>query len=190
MDIFIKQLSKNTLDSFLYFFDKVAFSDNPAWDGCYCVFFHHDKDEKDWLSNKKSGNRNTAIQLIQSNVMKGFLAFHDSEPVGWVNVNKKTVFSFNKNRKDVYSDSDGDTVSIVCFIVAADYRRKGIGEKLLKHTINHYRASEFLYLEAYPAIFPLNDAENYHGPLNLFLKNNFKITKTIKHYHVVTYKLK
>ena len=40
MSVIIKSLGPELTDDFLYFFDNLAFSDNPEWAGCYCHFYH------------------------------------------------------------------------------------------------------------------------------------------------------
>ena len=50
MNIAIKALSLDLIDDFLYFFDEIAFTDNPEWSGCYCVFYHHNGDEEGLLA--------------------------------------------------------------------------------------------------------------------------------------------
>jgi ribosomal protein S18 acetylase RimI-like enzyme len=185
--ISIEPLSEENLDSFLYFFDEIGFSDNPDWAHCYCAFFHHHKDEADWLSKTKSENRKTAIRLIKTGTMKGVLAFHDSKPVAWCNVNKKSVFSFNKGRNEVIGPLDDKTLSIVCFLVAPEYRRKGVSNTLLKHVIGYFKTSDYQFLEAYPSLHTKLDSENYHGPLHLYQNHQFRIIRQFHDYCVLRY---
>ena len=46
--IVIKRLSPNLLDDFLYFFDDIAFRDNPEWSHCYCRFPQAPHDDCKW----------------------------------------------------------------------------------------------------------------------------------------------
>jgi hypothetical protein len=36
------KLSSKNIDDYVYFFDKVAFSKDPDWAGCFCVWYHWD----------------------------------------------------------------------------------------------------------------------------------------------------
>lgn len=189
MNISIKKLSLKLIESFLYFFDEIAFTDNPGWGHCYCVFFHHKGSEHDWLLKTKKDNRETAIRLINENKLRGFLAFEDSKPVGWCSVNEKKSFSFNKNRKNVLSDIDDEIISIVCFLVAPGYRKKGISAMLLNKIIFYYGEKKFRFLEAYPLKDESSDSKNYHGPLSLFIKHGFYIEKEYESCDVVRRKL-
>jgi ribosomal protein S18 acetylase RimI-like enzyme len=189
MNITIKQLGPNIIDDYLYFFDNIAFVDNKEWDGCYCVFYHHDKNIKDWMARTKNDNRNMAINLINQGKLKGFLAFDNEKPIAWCNVNEKNLFFFDKNLNKVYCDIDNKIISIVCFLVSHKYRRRGISTLLLKEIINHYQKSSKAFLEAYPFTNVIKDSENYHGPLELYTKNGFYIDKEYDKYFVMKYKL-
>lgn len=189
MDITIKRLNKTLLNDYLNFFDNIAFVDNKEWEGCYCVFYHHDQDVKNWLSRSKNDNRSMAIDLINDNKLKGFLAYCNENPVGWCNVNYKALFSFDKNLQKVYSDQDDSIVSIVCFLISHKYRHLGISTKLLRAVIDYYKNAEKKHIEAYPFKNVAKDSENYHGPLNLYLKNGFYIDKEYEEYFVMKYDL-
>jgi len=189
MNITIKQLSENLLNDYLYFFDNIAFVDNKEWEGCYCMFYHHDNDSKNWLSRSKEDNRSMAINMINNHKLNGFLAYDNETPIAWCNANDKKSFSFNKNLKKVNSDFDDSIVSIVCFLISHQYRRHGISTKLLQEVINYYEQSKKKYIEAYPFKNVIKDSENYHGPLNLYVKNGFYIDKEYENYFVMKYNL-
>lgn len=189
MNITIKPLGPGILDDYLYFFDTIAFVDNREWEGCYCVFYHHDKNVEDWIARSKKENRDMAITLVDQGVLKGFLVYDNEDPIAWCNVNDKDLFSFDKNLNNVYGDNDDTVISIVCFLVSHKYRRRGISTMLLKRIIDHYRLSGKKYLEAYPFKHAVRDSENYHGPLDLYLKNGFSIDKEYDEYFIVRYDL-
>lgn len=189
MDIIIKQLSVDLLDDYLHFFDNIAFVDNREWEGCYCVFYHHAGDVKDWMARSKNDNREMAIGMIRENRLKGFLAYRDGRPVAWCNANDKRAFSFDKNLSRVYGASDADVVSVVCFLVSHTWRRSGISTMLLKQVMDHCRQSGKRCIEAYPFKNAGSDSEHYHGPLNLYLKNGFYIDAEYDTYYIVKYDL-
>ena len=94
MDIIIKNLTPDSLEDFLNFFDNIAFSDNPDWAGCYCHFYHFPGTMEQWGEVTKERNRNATIDLIKEKRMAGLLAFVNKKPVGWCNFN----FSFSKSK--------------------------------------------------------------------------------------------
>lgn len=189
MELTIKQLTKDTKNDFLDFFDNRAFIDNPSWAGCYCIFFHHDKDMNDWSARSKEDNRNEAIRLIDNNRMKGFLAYVENEVAGWCNVNNKPVFSFHKTREAVYTDNDNDIISIVCFLVYHKHRRKGISSRLLNTIIDCYKETGYKYIEAYPGKVKNEEKANYYGYLSMYEKSGFRIFKECENYYSVRYTL-
>ncbi len=185
MAIRIQALTPDLLDDFLLFFDHKAFVDNPGWGVCYCTFFHHDGDERDWLSRSGSRNRDLAIGLVKSGAMKGFLAYDEENPVGWCNANVKSAYSLEKNRREARGKNDDQTIAIVCFIIAHDYRRRGISSMLLKAVLDHYRNTGVMFIEAYPPKDAHGDAANYHGPLSLYVKNGFSVEEELDSYYIV-----
>lgn len=189
MEIKIKKLSKELIEDFLYFFDEKAFSDNPQWGHCYCLFFHYTGSEADWLKRTKKENRQDAIQLIKSGKLQGFLAYENNIPIGWCNANEKGEFSFNLNRSQVSGLEDQDTISIVCFVIAPEYRRKGVSTKLLNYIIDYYQNTNKKFLEAYPGKNASKDCENYHGPVSLYLKNNFQVIRELDDYSIMRLEL-
>jgi ribosomal protein S18 acetylase RimI-like enzyme len=117
--------------------------------------------------------------------MQGFLVFDGDTPIAFCNANMKTAFTFDKNRARVCGDADSETVSIVCFIVAHDYRRKGIGSLLLRTAIESYTNKGIRRFEAYPSMNAKKDCEHYHGPVSLYLKHGFKIVEEYDGYLVM-----
>lgn len=184
MDLEIHRLTPERLSDFLDFFDNRAFEDNPAWSGCYCVFYHHDGEEADWARRSKEDNRSFAENLVRTGALTGFLAYNDGVPVGWCNVNDKRRFFLAKNRAEAPSPDDDDVAAIVCFVIYHLNRRRGISAALLEHVIAHYRDSGIRRLEAYP----LNEGVegiHYHGPLSLYLRHGFSVHRKLKDYSVV-----
>lgn len=184
-DLEIHRLTPERAADFFAFFDRRAFEDNPDWDGCYCVFYHHDGSESEWVERTKEENREFAVQLIEEGVLSGFLAYRDGEPVGWCNVNEKRRFSLDKNRPRVASSEDDEVVAIVCFMVYHRNRRQGVSSALLEKVVKTYRAGGGnRIIEAYP----LNEGVrgiHYHGPLGMYLKHGFRVHKKLETYSVV-----
>jgi ribosomal protein S18 acetylase RimI-like enzyme len=208
MDIVIKQLDSSLLDDFLYYFDKVAFSDNPEWSGCYCQFYHFEGKIKDWAQRTGKENREAAIKLIISEKMNGFLVYHNGNPIGWCNANSKDFYPVSGQDEypvvylpDIFTTgikqqnritnyvSEGKTASIACFLIAPEYRKKGIARKLLEFITEYYTTKDFDYIEAYPrknVKFPYC-AE---GPMSLFESEGFLIYKEYDDFYIVRKELK
>ena len=158
MDLKIKPLGPDLLEDFLHFFDNIAFSDNPEWGGCYCHFYHFAGNMEQWEKATKEQNRNATKTLINEELMKGFLAFVNNEPVGWCNVNSKDVYEKTPIDSEPEDTLKGNVASVVCFLIAPGYRKKGVARKLLKHATKMLKEKGYAWIEAYPRKGDLSDA--------------------------------
>jgi ribosomal protein S18 acetylase RimI-like enzyme len=189
MNFTIKKLEPSTMDDFLFFFDKIGFSDNKDWQGCYCHFYHFKGDRKDWGDRNGEANKNASIKLISSNKMTGFLVYDKDQPIGWCNANIKENFPALVSDSEINYVTNEKIASIVCFLIAPEYRRMGIARKLLNYIQETFKNENFDYLEAYPRRNVTSAAHNYKGPLPMYEKEEFKIFKEFKDYYIVRKKL-
>lgn len=65
--------------------------------------------------------------------------------------------------------------SIFCFLVAPEYRRKGITKLLLERACQDALDDGFDFIEVYPLKEYINEAKDFMGPVELFKKNGFTI---------------
>jgi ribosomal protein S18 acetylase RimI-like enzyme len=189
MKIVIKPLTKENLDDFLNFFDNIAFTNNQSWSGCYCFYHHFDGSNEEWEQRTAENNREAAVKLIQKGIMKGYLVFHEDKPVGWRNVNDKANFSGLVSNKETWDNFDKKICSIVCFIIAPEYRRKGLASQILNVICNDFSRNDYDYIEAYPRKGELTSAEQYHGPSAMYANAGFTLYKEFEDYNVVRKKL-
>lgn len=176
-DLIIKPLKPDLIKDFLNFFDNIAFSDNPKWAGCYCHFYHFPGNMEQWREATKDQNRNATKTLIKNKIMNGFLAFVNNEPVGWCNVNSKDNYEKVPIDNESEDTIKGKIASVVCFLIAPGYRKKGVARKLLTHATKTLKEKGFTWIEAYPRKGDLSDAHSYHGPVSLFASEDFSIVK-------------
>jgi len=169
MDLEIKELTSEQKEDYFDFFDNHAFSDNPDWSGCYCYFYHCT--DKAWEKRTAQQNKQDVGDLISSGCMRGFLAYMDGKPVGWCHADDKKNLA--RLQEEGEKETGAKSGAIVCFIIAPEYRRKGIATALLKRVCEDFKAKGYVYLEAYPRLKGKTDAENYHGPLDMYLGNGF-----------------
>ena len=182
MDISIKPLSADLLNDYLFFFDNDVHTENPDWSKCYCYSFHFIGDED---QTNKEDNRSSVIQLITENKLHGYLAYYDNKPIGWCNANNRLNYEKLLKYYDLIDNPTDKVCSIVCFLISPDFRKKGIAQKILEQIIHDYSSLDYDYLEAYPGKGNLSCEKNFKGPLGLYEKYNFKITKEYADYYVV-----
>ncbi len=65
--------------------------------------------------------------------------------------------------------------SVFCFLVAPDFRRKGITKLLLEHACQDAAQDGFDFIEAYPKKEFSGAAEDFMGPAELFRKSGFVV---------------
>lgn len=186
MDITIKPLSPELIPDYLYFFDNMLFKENPDWDKCYCFSFHFTGAFDEWT---KENNRKAVQAYITDGRMKGYLAFYNDKPIAWCNVNDRNNYEALADHYAIESNENEKIGSIVCFITAHEYRRKGIARKMLSYICDDYEKKHYDFLEAYPAIGTLSEEKNYKGPQKLYEAFNFEKVKEQDSYAIFRKKL-
>ena len=90
------------------------------------------------------------------------------------------------------TDPDEPVGSIMCFLVAPEHRGKGVCTALLKAACDKFHRDGLQVAEGYPTTNPSKRAweipwaeENYKGPLNVYLKNGFKIHRQLERFAIV-----
>ncbi|MHA1886295.1 MAG: GNAT family N-acetyltransferase [Promethearchaeota archaeon] len=185
MNITIKSLSTDLLEDWIYYFEKVGFVDNPEWAGCYCHYYHFPGSNKEWRERKNGENKNCSIDLIQSGKMKGFLAYIDNKPVGWLNINSRENFAKELYEYDLEESEGKKIAGIVCFLIAHTHRKQGIARQLLRHAIVTYKDMGYDIIEAYPRLGEFSETHSYRGPIPLYQSEGFKTFKELEDIYVM-----
>ncbi len=194
MSIEIMKLSPDLTGDYIEFFDKVAFTDNEEWAGCYCLFYHwNDTLEEQQNSctecDHLSYRRGLVSNFIESGKLQGYLAYENGCVIGWVNANDKNCFDRLSPEKwpELWDSKEHSehVKSIVCYTIAPEQRRRGIATKLLERVCLDARAEGYSYIEAYPGTDISNMQRNYHGPALLYEKLGFVLHKNLGEYLVV-----
>ena len=185
MVVEIKALKPALLDDFLHFFDDIGFVDNPGWSVCYCQFYQNALTNKEWGRCTKEQNRKAAIEKILNNEMNGFIAYLNSEPIGWVNAASKGSYPKFRQIEEIDEAENENIGSIVCFLIDPSHRKQGIASQLLKHVSTEFRAKGYKVLEAYPRKGVSKDPQNYHGPLSMYLSEGFTVYQDFKNMIIV-----
>jgi ribosomal protein S18 acetylase RimI-like enzyme len=166
----IRALTPELADDFFDFFDHRAFSDNPYWKSCYCIFFHRPEKLPE-EAEIRTRRRDQARMLIREGRLRGYLAYDDSgHVIGWCNANHKTAYQ----RLGEPKSGDEHVLSIVCFVVDPRHRRQGIARSLLTKAIEEAARDGFRVIEAYPSSRAKSESGHYHGPLALYESFGFE----------------
>ena len=160
----IRELTPDLLGDFLRFFDHDAFRDNPYWAECYCTARHRAAGGM----HTAAENRAFAGDLVRCGRMQGFFAYVDGRPVGWCNAAPRPTLAALARDPALAVDDAERVGSIVCFVVAAPYRRHGIARRLLDAAVARFTRQGLAFAEAYPVKEARSDADACMGPLALY----------------------
>jgi len=188
----VRDLTPELLDDYLRFFDKDAFTDFPAWSGCYCGFYDTPGDDWDASANAGPAHRAARAERIRSGKAHGLLAIADGRVVGWCNAQPRSGFLNMRRYASVIDDPAEPVGSIMCFLVAPGHRGKGVGTALLNAACDKFRRDQLRVAEGYPTTNPVKRTwetpwaeENYKGSLNMYLKTGFKIHRQLERFAIV-----
>ncbi len=192
LKVTVREIKPQLLDDFLHFFDKEAFTDFPYWSGCYCGFYETPGDDWDASAEAGPAHRAAKADRIRKGEAHGILAYADDKVVGWCNAQRRSDFT-NLRRYSVVVDNPAELVgSIMCFLVALAYRRKGVGTALLNSASDTFRSDGLKIAEGYPTTNPTKKnweipwaEENYKGPLSIYLNNGFKVHRQLERFAIV-----
>lgn len=191
MLIEIQSLEPALIEDYLEFFDNVAFSDHPEWAWCYCTYYHLGKQDEERLEAENKGRfdrdvlRNVAVGLIKDRKLNGYLAYCGGKVIGWCNAADKKNYKKLCENKDIWDDGEDIPVkSVTCFIVAPEYRRKGVAGALLTRVAEDAAAEGYRLVEAYPAAGELDCYGHYHGHPAMYEASGFTKHKDLETYFV------
>lgn len=185
MKLIIKSLSPSLIDDFLYYFDNVAFTDNPGWSVCYCYFHHYPGGTKEFENQTKEENKNAAVELIKTGKLNGFLAYSNDKPVGWCKADLKGNFVNLPFKDDETLTENIKIAAVACFLIAPTQRKQGIARSLLQHACSTFRNHGYTTVEGYPRMGKQSDAHSYNGPISLYESEGFAIYKELENFCVM-----
>jgi len=181
----IRELTPELLNDFLNFFDHDAFADNPSWFGCYCMYYHFTGTFEEWDKRSASENRETMSSLIKRGEAHGLLAYVNGRPVGWCHAAPRLTIPRLRLYRE-FEVADPDRVgSVVCFVIAKPYRGRGIARSVLDAACEIFARQGLAFAEAYPRKNVESDADNFHGPLKMYLGAGFKVFRELERHVMV-----
>ncbi len=178
----VERLTSARRDDYLRFFDHergAAFTDNPEWARCYCHFYEVPK-ALPWADFSAEQNRTAMAARIDAGEMEGFIAYAGDEVVGWLNAQPRHKLIHCWQRLGVEPTPldvpPAEAAVIVCFVVAAQWRRRGVASALLDGALASFALRAIRIVDAFPfrsepSVVP---ADHYHGPASLFRAAGFE----------------
>jgi len=176
MNITIEALTPSRSTVLIDYLNKMDFHHAPEWAGCFCRFHHLDCTEEQWSHRSPLQNKNEALLAINEGRMKGFIAFHQDQCVGWVNVNKIESYPKLKSFVDLPIILT-QTVCIVCFVIHPEFRHQGLARRLLKAAIEDYDKQAVQAIIGLPFENAVSPEKAYRGSPKMFLEQGFEVVK-------------
>jgi GNAT superfamily N-acetyltransferase len=107
----------------------------------------------------------------------GVLLYEDDEVAGWASVAPRSTYRRLMNSRTIPHVDERDPWSIVCFVVRAGHRRRGLMHELLDGAVAHARAHGAEVVEGYPADTRgerIDVISGYVGTVELFEQHGFE----------------
>lgn len=115
----------------------------------------------------------------------GVLAYVDGVPAGWCSVAPRSTYRRLMRSRTIPFVDEREAWSIVCFVVRAGHRKRGLMRVLLEGAVEHARASGAEVVEGYPAETGgerLDVISGYVGTTSLFEQAGFeRVRQTTAH---------
>ena len=176
--IVIRPLTSELKDDYLDFFDHRAFSDDNPNGPCYCTSPNQEEDQIQKMvsefesSGVKETLRRYAAEMLDRNMIHGYLAYDGDQAIGWCNAaDMESYVGFVPEfARKIWC---GKTMSIVCFEIAPEYRGMGIASAFIDRVCIDARAEGYAAVEGYPILLDQRNDFDYQGPYGLYQKAGF-----------------
>jgi ribosomal protein S18 acetylase RimI-like enzyme len=147
--------------------------------GCWCLYYRDTgrPSVPPGSRSRAEHNRLTLRQRVAKGEFIGLVGFRDGEPVGWISLGPREGYR-KLERSPVMKPVDGERVwSILCFVVPAEHRRKGVARELLRGAIAYARKKKVKILEAYPVdtARKMDDDSMWFGAKSMYDAEGFKV---------------
>ncbi len=113
----------------------------------------------------------------------GMIAYDEDGPVGWVSFGPREEYARLVASPVLQPVDDQPVTSVVCFVIAARARRRGVAKALLDAVIGYAAEHEITTLEAYPVDWGdkrPSGASLWRGPIALYESARFTVVDTRK----------
>jgi GNAT superfamily N-acetyltransferase len=141
------------------------FGERGAYGGCWCMWWRIRRAAFRALSGSQ---RKAAMRtVVAAGEIPGLLAYAGAEPIAWCSLGPREHFPALGRSRTLQRPGDEPVWSIVCFFVAAPYRRQGVARRLLRDAVAYALAQGARTVEAYP-VAPGRERRGTQAVMELF----------------------
>ena len=181
MDLVIKPLTTDLNLAYLDFFDNRVFSDNSPMGPCYCNAAIMSSEELDKMVSEfgddcKGTLRRYAVEQLGEGKIFGYLAFDSDIPIGWCNAGDMKRYPVSRHQaipNFARENACDNTLSIICFAIAPEYRGNGVATALLERVVADAISQGFKAVEGYVNLKYAGKYWDHTGPARLYEKFGF-----------------
>ena len=126
---------------------------------------------------KGDGNREAMRRRVEAGETPGLLAYHRGRAVGWCAVEPRSDYPRLDRSRILKKVDDQPVWSLTCFYGLAEFRGRGLTEKLIRAAAAYAQKQGGRILEAYPVDARggrISNANAYHGLCSTFLRLGFR----------------
>jgi GNAT superfamily N-acetyltransferase len=125
-------------------FAEVVGVKKPGGGGCWCMSYRDSR-----VSNAERPKY--MARECETAPGPGVLAYVDGKVAGWCSVAPRSTYRRLMNSRTIPFLDEREVWSIVCFVVRAGYRKRGLMHVLLDGAVEHARKHGAEVVEGYPA---------------------------------------
>ena len=157
-----------------------------ASSSCYCRYWHFRGNKNEWLdrcAHRPEENRAELDEAVTEGRDDGgglvALAEDGGAVLGWMKLTRRAAVPKLRSLpvyRTLALGDDAATMSVGCFLVHPDHRKKGVARALLEGAEAVARGRGATAIEGYPrrSSEPLHDEEAWQGPVDVFIACGFE----------------
>jgi len=140
--------------------------------GCWCMYYRRSGSRGPLRAGttRAQANRAELKALLGSREPPGLIGYRGKVPVGWVSLGPRDDYAKLRRSPVMKAVDERPVWSIVCFVVPAQFRGRGVARALLDGAIAYARKRGVALLEAYPVDKPgrSNDDSMWFGAKSMY----------------------
>jgi len=119
--------------------------------GCWCMYYRRSGAQpQPARGTRAQANRRQFKAEVDRGRFTGLIGYRGRTPVGWISFGPREDYRKLARSQVMRAIDDQPVWSIVCFVVPAEFRSRGVARALLDGAIEYAKRRNVRLLEAYP----------------------------------------
>jgi len=146
--------------------------------GCWCMAYRLSGSREPLPRGvtRAQANRAGLKALVDAGDPPGLIGYRGKVPVGWVSIGPREGYARLKRSPVMKAVDEQPVWSVICFVVPAEYRGRGVARALLMGAVAYARQRGAMRVEAYPVDKPARSSDDsmWFGAKSMYDKAGFK----------------